>query len=96
MKVTAVYIMASKKNGTLYTGMTSNLIRRIYEHKHSEIPGFTKKYNCKLLVYYELIDNIALAIAREKQIKAGSRNGKIKLIELQNPQWLDLYENICG
>ena len=92
----AVYIMTNKRNGTLYTGVTSDLDRRVYEHKCSIIPGFTKKYGCKLLVYYEIIESMETAITREKKIKGGSRKNKIKLIETQNPTWLDLYENICG
>ena len=92
----AVYIMTNKRNGTLYTGVTSDLVRRVYEHKCSIIPGFTKKYGCKLLVYYEIIESMETAITREKKIKGGSRKNKIKLIETQNPTWLDLYENICG
>ena len=68
----------------------------VYEHKCSIIPGFTKKYGCKLLVYYEIIESMETAITREKKIKGGSRKNKIKLIETQNPTWLDLYENICG
>ena len=92
----AVYIMTNKRNGTLYTGVTSDLVRRVYEHKCSIIPGSTKKYGCKLLVYYEIIESMETAITREKKIKGGSRKNKIKLIETQNPTWLDLYENICG
>ncbi len=96
MKQPAVYIMANKKNGTLYTGVTSDLIRRGYEHKNCLIPSFTSKYDCKLLVYFELVDSMEAAIMREKQIKAGSRKKKLALIEEQNPMWLDLYENICA
>ncbi len=96
MKNPAVYIMANKIHGVLYTGVTSNLTRRVYEHKQSQQKGFTKKYNCKLLVYYELIENMEIAIAREKQIKGGSRKNKIKLIEAHNPAWLDLYQDICN
>ena len=96
MKQPAVYIMANKKNGTLYTGVTSDLIKRVYEHKGSLVKSFTSKYDCKLLVYYDLIDCMESAIMREKQIKAGSRSKKIKLIESQNPEWLDLYQDICG
>ena len=92
----AVYIMTNKRNGTLYIGVTSDLVRRVYEHKCSIIPGFTKKYGCKLLVYYEIIESMETAITREKKIKGGSRKNKIKLIETQNPRWIDLYENICG
>ncbi len=92
IKQPAVYIMASERNGTLYTGVTSALIQRVYQHKNGVIKGFTEKYGCKLLVYYELLDRMEDAIAREKQIKAGSRAKKIALIEGFNPRWLDLYE----
>lgn len=69
----SLYILANKPKGTIYTGVTSNLIKRIYEHKQGIIPGFTQKYNCKLLVYYEQFETMVIAIEREKQIKAGSR-----------------------
>jgi putative endonuclease len=88
----AVYIMTNKRNGTLYTGVTSNLKQRVAQHKQAIIAGFSKQYNCKLLVYYEQFDNMPDAIAREKQIKAGSRKKKLMLIESVNLQWLDLYE----
>jgi putative endonuclease len=96
MKQPAVYIMANRRNGTLYTGVTSDLIKRVYEHKNNFVQGFTQKYNCKLLVFYELIDSMETAIMREKQIKAGSRKKKLALIENLNPEWLDLYEEICA
>jgi putative endonuclease len=89
MKQPMFYIMASKKNGTLYTGVTSNLIKRVYEHKNNLIDGFTKRYGCKLLVFYEAYVDMYSAIEREKQIKAGSRQGKLKLIESINPDWKD-------
>lgn len=95
MKKPAVYIMANRRNGTLYTGVTSDLIRRVYEHKNKLLPCFTKRYNCNILVFYELIDSMDIAIIREKQIKAGSRKRKLALIENMNPGWLDLYEEIC-
>lgn len=94
MKRPAVYIMASKKNGTLYTGVTSYLSQRIYQHKESVFKGFSEKYSCKDLVFYELHENMVSAIAREKQIKAGSRRSKIELIESINPTWRDLYKDI--
>lgn len=94
MKQPAVYIMASCRNGTLYTGVTSNLIKRTYEHKHSLIDGFNKKYSCKLLVFYEIHEDMELAILREKQIKGGSRKKKLDLIEKVNQNWQDLYDNI--
>jgi len=90
----AIYIMANGRNGTLYTGVTNNLIRRVYQHKHGAIAGFTKQYNCTQLVYYEQYDEMIPAIEREKQIKGGSRKKKLALIENMNPQWLDLYETL--
>ena len=80
-----VYIMANKHNGTLYTGVTSDLSRRVYEHREGLTPGFTTRYGCKRLVYYERYERIVDAIAREKQIKGGSRAKKIALIEAMNP-----------
>jgi putative endonuclease len=88
----AIYIVTNKRNGTLYTGVTSDLIKRVYQHKHADILGFTKRYNCKYLVYYEQHEDMLNAITREKQIKAGSRKMKLTLIEKMNPEWLDLYE----
>ena len=90
----AIYIMASKRNGTLYTGVTSHLQQRVYQHKNAIISGFTKKHSCKQLVYYELFDDMLNAITREKQIKAGTRKKKLMLIESMNSQWLDLYDTI--
>ncbi len=89
------YILFNKKNGTLYTGATSNLIRRIYEHKQKCVDGFTKKYDVDKLGYYEVYDDLETAFAREKQIKAGSRRKKIDLIVSTNPQWLDLYDSLA-
>jgi putative endonuclease len=94
MKQPAVYIMANKRNGTLYTGVTSNLVKRVYEHKNEIAEGFTSNYCCKMLVYFEIQENMTVAIAREKQIKAGSRKKKLALIESVNPYWKDLYEEI--
>ena len=85
-----VYILANKRNGTLYTGVTSNLQKRIQEHKSGEIKGFTQKYKVHMLVYYECGDSMVGAIEREKQIKAGSRKHKLDLIEVENPTWRDL------
>lgn len=93
-KYSYIYILFNKRNGTLYTGVTSNLIKRIYEHKQKFVDGFTKKYSVDKLGYYEIFDNIENAIIREKQIKAGSRKNKIKLIEEINPEWKDLYYDI--
>jgi predicted GIY-YIG superfamily endonuclease len=94
MKHPAVYIVANKRNGTLYVGATSNLVKRIYEHKEGVIEGFTKKYGCKLLVFYESHETMMSAISREKSIKGGSRQKKLILIETMNPHWRDLYEDI--
>lgn len=89
-----VYIMANKRNGTLYTGVTSNIIQRVYQHKQGLVPGFTKRYRCKLLVYYDPSEDMYEAICREKQIKGGSRKKKLALIESMNPSWKDLYESL--
>ena len=86
-----IYILASKKNGTLYIGVTSNLIKRVFEHKNNQVKGFTQKYNVHLLVYYETTKNIDSALQREKQLKKWKRLWKIALIEKQNPEWEDLY-----
>jgi putative endonuclease len=83
--------LASKRNGTLYIGITSNFIKRIHEHKNNLIEGFTKKYNIHNLVYYEITEDVNSAIAREKQLKRWKRNWKIELIEKNNPEWKDLY-----
>lgn len=90
-----VYMMASDHYGTLYVGVTSNLPKRIWEHKNGTAEGFTKKYNVRTLVYYETHDNAETAITREKQIKEWKRQWKINLIEHNNPRWDDLYEGIC-
>lgn len=95
MKEPAVYIITNQRNGTLYTGVTSNLSQRIYEHKNGINAGFSSRYECKLLVYYEYFDEMNDAITREKQIKAGSRKRKLILIESINPEWKDLYDFIC-
>ncbi len=96
MKQPAIYIMANKPNGTLYTGVTSNLIQRIWQHKQGFVQGFTKKYHIKTLVYFETCEDMKSAIEREKQIKAGSRKKKIELIVSINPKWNDLYDDICS
>lgn len=90
----AIYIMTNQRNGTLYTGVTNHLLTRVYQHKQGIQPGFTKQYGCTKLVYYELCADMISAIAREKQIKAGSRKKKLALIEGSNPRWLDLYETL--
>lgn len=95
MKQPTVYILANKRNGTLYTGVTSNLIQRVFQHKFQMTAGFSAKYGCKNLIYFESYETMEQAISREKQIKAGSRKKKLKLIESMNPEWIDLYETIC-
>jgi putative endonuclease len=95
MKQPCVYIMASKRHGTLYTGVTSNLPKRAFEHREGLTKGFSAKYDCKILVWYEVHETMIEAIAREKQIKAGSRAKKIALIEGLNPEWKDLYESLA-
>ena len=87
-----IYILFNKRNGTLYTGVTSDIVKRIYEHKNKLVDGFTKKYKIDKLGYYEIYNDITKAIEREKQIKAGSRKKKIELIESMNPEWKDLYD----
>ena len=94
MKAYYVYILASKRNGTLYVGVTSDLPRRIYEHKKKLVDGFTKKYNITTFVYSEEFQNINDAIHREKCIKQWNRAWKLRLIEEHNPDWSDLYENM--
>src|SRR3990167_3521086 len=91
-----VYIIASKKFGTLYTGVTNDLIKRIYTHKEKLIDGFTKKYSVDKLVYLEVHNDINEAILREKQIKKWNRDWKINLIERSNPHWVDLYYELIG
>ena len=93
-KQPAVYFMANRPNGTLYTGVTSDLPKRIWQHKNGISKGFCNKYNLTRLVYFELYEDMYEAISREKQIKAGSRKAKIKLINRFNPEWKDLYPNI--
>jgi predicted GIY-YIG superfamily endonuclease len=94
IKQPAIYIMANRRNGAIYTGVTSDLLKRVYEHKYADVPGFTQKYECKNLVYYEIIEDMTSAIAREKQLKGGSRKKKLALIEKMNPYWDDLYEKL--
>jgi putative endonuclease len=94
MKQPCVYIMANRRNGTLYTGVTSNPPKRAFEHREGLVKGFSKKYNCKILVWYELHETMYEAISREKQIKAGSRAKKLALIESLNPDWKDLYDTL--
>ena len=93
-KQPAVYILTSKRNGTLYTGVTSDLAKRIWQHRNKQVDGFSKNYETHSLVYYELHDEMLSAITREKQIKAWQRKWKIRLIEEFNPYWRDLYSEI--
>jgi putative endonuclease len=89
-----VYILASKKNGTLYVGVTSDLLKRVYEHKEKIFKGFTSEYNVNQLVYYEIYSDITEAILKEKRIKKWNRAWKLRLIEKDNPHWKDLYETL--
>jgi putative endonuclease len=94
-KIFAVYIMASARNGTLYIGVTSSLVKRVWEHREGVVDGFTKEYGVKCLVYYEIHDNAENAITREKQLKKWEPVWKLRLIEEKNPQWRDLFPDIC-
>ena len=89
-----VYILFSKKNGTLYVGVTNDLVKRVWQHKNKVVEGFTKQYSIDKLGYYEVCNDINSAIAREKQLKGGKRKAKLELIELNNPNWNDLYYDI--
>jgi putative endonuclease len=91
-----VYIMANRRNGTLYVGVTSNLVRRVWEHKHDLVEGFTKRYSLHLLVYFERFPDIRKAIMREKRLKKWNRAWKLRLIEEMNPTWRDLYKEYCA
>ncbi len=91
-----VYILFSKKNGTLYVGVTTDLVKRVYEHKNKFVEGFTKRYNVDKLGYYEIYDGILTAIEREKRLKGTSRKKKLELIEINNPNWFDLYYDIIN
>lgn len=93
-KQPCVYILASDRNGTLYVGVTSNLIKRVWEHKNDLVPGFTKRYSVHDLVWYEMHDSMESAIAREKTIKEWKRQWKLELIERENPEWKDLYSGL--
>jgi putative endonuclease len=89
-----LYIIASKKNGTLYIGVTNDLVKRIYEHKQNAVNGFTKKYNVHTLVYYKVHRDIEETILKEKQMKKWNRKWKVRIIEEKNPEWKDLYDEI--
>ncbi len=95
MKQFSVYIVASRRNGTLYIGVTSDLVARIWQHKTKAVAGFTARYGCDRLVYFEILDSAEAAITREKQMKEWRRAWKIALIEEANPDWLDLYASIA-
>ena len=94
-KPSYVYILARERNGTLYIGVTSDLIKRVWQHKNKLVPGFTTKYKVNKLVYYEQHSDIVEAIKREKTLKTWLRKWKLQLIEKNNPNWIDLYESIC-
>ncbi len=91
-----IYIITNRKDGVLYTGVTRDLVRRIYEHRNKLASGFSAHYNLTRLVYLEAGDSIESAIAREKQLKGWRREWKVALIERENPQWRDVYDDICG
>ena len=91
-----VYILASRKDGVTYIGVTNDLVRRIYEHRTKAVPGFTSRYNITRLVRFEIYDDPISAISREKELKKWKRSWKVRLIETQNPEWDDLYESICN
>ncbi len=93
-KLPCVYILASQRNGTLYTGVTSDLAKRIWEHKNKVVEGFSSKYQIHLLVWYEVHESMSSAITREKAIKKWNRTWKVELIEKTNPEWDDLYPDI--
>jgi putative endonuclease len=93
-KQPAVYILASKRNGTLYIGVTSDLVKRVWEHKNNMVEGFTKRYGVHQLVWYEVHEGMESAIGREKQLKEWKRKWKVELIESTNPSWQDLYHTI--
>mgnify|MGYP001301370678 CR=1 FL=1 len=94
MKQPCVYILASKRNGTLYIGVTSDLIQRVWQHKNDQVEGFTKRYGVHTLVWYEVCATMDVAIAREKAIKEWQRAWKIRLIQEANPEWKDLYDEL--
>ena len=94
MKAYWVYILASKRNSTLYIGVTSDLVKRVWQHKNNIVEGFTKKYSVHMLVYYEQTNDAHEALRREKQLKKWNRKWKLNLIERKNPNWEDLYEKI--
>jgi putative endonuclease len=96
MKVGYIYFMTNRKGGVIYIGVTSDLIRRVWEHQQGLVAGFTKRYNAKLLVHYEILDDIETAILYEKKLKNVSRAKKIAIIERNNPEWQDLYPTLTA
>ena len=94
MKQPCVYLLASRRNGTLYVGVTSDIIKRIWEHKNDIVEGFTKRYVVHTLVWYEMHENMESAILREKTVKGWKRQWKLELIEKGNPEWADLYDTL--
>lgn len=96
MKQPAIYILTNKPNGVLYTGVTSHLVQRVYQHKNHMVDGFSKKYNTTKLVHFELFEDMRTAIQREKNLKHWVRDWKIALIEKNNPEWLDLWDEITA
>src|SRR5438552_18189912 len=90
-----VYIIASRRDGAIYIGVTNDIVRRAYEHRIKAVPGFTSKYNITQLVWFEVYDDPVSAITREKELKKWKRTWKIQLIQAENPEWKDLYESIC-
>lgn len=96
MKQPCVYILAGKQNGTLYIGVTSDVIKRVWEHKNDLVEGFTKQYGVHMLVYIEMHESMEAAIKREKQLKEWRREWKLELIEKENPEWKDLYDEIAA
>jgi len=91
-----VYILASRKDGAIYIGVTNDIVRRVYDHRTKAVPGFTSKYNITRLVWFEIYDDPISEISREKELKKWRRAWKVQLIEAQNPDWNDLYESICN
>ena len=95
MRQPAIYIVANHRNGTVYVGVKSNLSDRVHQHREGLTQGFASRYGCKTLVYYEFLEDMNSAIAREKQLEAGSRKTKLTLIETKNPEWKDLYADLA-
>ena len=90
-----MYILASRKDGAIYIGVTNDIVRRVYKHRIKAVPDFTSKYNITRLVWFEIYDDPISAISREKELKKWKRSWKVQLIEKDNPEWSDLYESIC-